>query len=122
MADAPKTATPAVKLGGFDLGMVIASSVIPLALSALGMVTAPWAPIAAAVLGVTWTVCKTFLVSKHLGTRAEVEANVAKLLAAIEKATGKDIPADLESAIEFGAGAAAESAGLTAPATGTAKP
>ncbi len=116
------TTAKAPSLNGFDLAMVAASALVPMALSAMGMVPNPIVAAVAGILGAVWTVAKTFLASKHLGSRADVEAAVAKVLAGIEKATGKDIPADIESAIEFGAGAAAQSAGLTKDATATAAP
>lgn len=116
MADAKSTTPAAVKLAWPDLALVALSALMPMVISALGAIPNPAVSVAAMVLAAVWTLAKSWIATKHLGSRADVEKAVAGVMAAIEKASGKDIPADIESAVQFGAGAAAESAGLTVPA------
>lgn len=102
---APKTPT----LSKVDLALTATSALVPLILGAMNLVPNPIVAIAAMVLAALWAVLKTYLATKHLDA-ATVSASVAQLEAAFEKATGKTIPADVKSALEFGAGAAAEAA------------
>lgn len=109
-----KTITPSAGMHWSDAALVAATALVPLALTVLGAIPNAATAIAAMVLGAVWTLAKTYLASKHLD-KAQLEAQVAVLEAAFEKATGKTIPADIKTAIEFSSGAVAEAAGLTTP-------